>query len=64
MSPTASRQAKLTPIVSNLQFFVMCKSTLRFFETIAGFDFGPAAFAYMDECAARNPGFEYKVVEG
>lgn len=44
-----------------LPFKVLCKSTLPFFETIAGFDYeGPARW-YAEECAKTNPHMRYRI---
>lgn len=49
--------------LTNLKYFVLCKSTLAFFETIAAFDCRPAAVNYMVSCATCNPRHTYKIEE-
>lgn len=46
-----------------LPFFVECKSTHPFFETIAQFDCRPAAEGYVASCSTANPAFEYRITE-
>jgi hypothetical protein len=53
------------PDVSKLEFFVLCKSTYPFFETIAAFDCKPPALNCAADYRAGTFGerFTYKVVD-
>lgn len=49
--------------MKQLEYVVVCKSTLAFFETIAAFDCEPIADIYMRDCRKANPMFQYKIVK-
>jgi hypothetical protein len=48
---------------SKLPYVIECKSTLPFFEVIAGFNCEPPARRYAQACAKGGPQNEYRVVK-
>lgn len=51
--------------MTRLPYKLECKRPDQAFsDTIAAFDVAIAATAYMEECAAVNPGFLYRVMKG